>query len=156
MRTTSTALLLVAMFAVGGCSASSPSGPGSAPPPEPGGPAGVDGAGAEEEEVTEYTYAANEQITVDLTMHTNSEGGRLTPFFSGYRPTIEFESQDQSAECTTQLPVELSEFAPGETHMVVLECDTEITVHVDTPGFTLLETGTEHGSGEVVFTEEGQ
>ena len=164
MRNVPVALFLV-VLAAAGCSTDSPGGPGSAPPPESGGSASgkeesgdsvaVEGAEGGQEEVTEYVYAVKEQITVDLTMYTNSEGGRLTPFFSGYRPVIEFDHQEQSASCSVQLPQGLSEFAPGESHVVGLECDTEITVHVDTPGFTLLETKAPHGAGEVVFTEEG-
>ncbi|WP_285729737.1 hypothetical protein [Nocardiopsis sp. ATB16-24] len=159
MRNVPVALFLVVLAATG-CSTDSPDGPGSAPPPESGGSVeeGSGGSVAEEEgreEVTEYVYAVNEQITVDLTMYPNSEGGRLTPFFSGYRPVIEFDHQEQSASCSVQLPEGLSEFAPGESHVVGLECDTEITVHVDTPGFTLMETKAPHGAGEVVFTEEG-
>ncbi len=154
MRNVPVALFLVVLAATG-CSTDSPGGPGSAPPPESGGSVAVEGAEGGQEEVTEYVYAVKEQITVDLTMYTNSEGGRLTPFFSGYRPVIEFDHQEQSASCSVQLPEGLSEFAPGESHVVGLECDTEITVHVDTPGFTLLETKAPHGAGEVVFTEEG-
>lgn len=102
--------------------------------------------------VTEHTYAPDEQITVDLTMHGGDDGGRTTPFLSGYQPTIEFEHQEQTAECTAQLPVELQEFPPGESHAIGLRCGTEVTVHADAPGFRLLEGGTEYGTGEVVLT----
>lgn len=142
MRATPLALVLGVLLAVAGCSGD----PGPEAPPTD--------AAATEEPPDEHTYAPGLQITVELTMNGSGDGGRSTPFFSGYRPTIGFEHRDQSAECSAQLPVELREFPPGETHMIGLECDTEVTVHVDAPGFTLSEDGAELGSGEVIFTGE--
>ncbi|OOC55690.1 MULTISPECIES: hypothetical protein [Nocardiopsis] len=105
-----------------------------------------------EEPVTEHTYEPGRQITVDLTMPAGNDGGRTTPFFSGYRTTVRFEHRDQTAECTALLPVDLREFRPGESHLIGLECDTGVTVSVDAPGLTLLDGDDETGSGEVVFT----
>ncbi|MFD3684494.1 hypothetical protein ACFWTE_06710 [Nocardiopsis sp. NPDC058631] len=107
-----------------------------------------------EDEPTEHVFAAGEQITADLTMY-DGDDGRRTPFFSGYRPTIEFRHTGRSGECGVRLPVDLREFSPGETHMVVLECDMEVVVPVDDPGFALVEEGVERGTGEVVPTGEG-
>lgn len=109
-------------------------------------------AGTEEEAVERF-YAASEQITVELTLYSTDDGGRSTPFFSGYRPTVEFDHLDQSVGCSVQLPAELDQFTPGETHLVGLECNEDVTVHVDEPGLTLVESGKENGEGEVVFTE---
>ncbi|WP_150240738.1 hypothetical protein [Nocardiopsis quinghaiensis] len=132
-------LALVALLLASGCH-----GDGEAPPVEEAVPA--------EGPVTEHTYGPGRQITVDLTMRAGDDGGRTTPFFSGYRTTVRFEHRDQVAGCTARLPVGTREFRPGESHVIGLECDTEVTVHVDAPGLALLDGDDEHGSGEVVFT----
>ncbi len=138
MRATPPLLVLGALLAVTGCYGG---GDGSG-----GLPADIPTGGTSRE----YTYQPGEQITVDLTMHAD---GRTTPFLSGYQPTIEFAYQEQTAECSARLPVDLHEFPPGGNHVIGLDCDQEITVHTDTPGFRLLEDGTEYGTGEVVFTD---
>ncbi|WP_159943542.1 MULTISPECIES: hypothetical protein [unclassified Nocardiopsis] len=144
MRATPLALAIGALLAATGCYGGS----GSDALPEDVIPTG--------EPETEHVYAPGQQITADLTMLSGSDGGRATPFFSGYRATVRFDHEDQTAECTAQLPVELREFPPGENHVIGLECDTEVTVPVDAPGFTLLDGDQEHGSGEVLFTGEGR
>lgn len=109
------------------------------------------GTGGEEEIITEWVFAANEQISVELTMHDTEDGGRTTPFYSGYRPTAEFDHLNQSVACSVQLPADLAHFEPGQTHLVGLECAEEVTVHVDEPGLVLIESGKESGEGEVIF-----
>ena len=106
-----------------------------------------------EEESTERVFAANEQITVELTMYDTDDGGRSTPFFSGFRPTVEFDHLNQSVTCSVQLPADLDHFEPGQTHLVGLECADEVTVHVDETGLVLVEGGRENGEGEVLFPE---
>lgn len=110
-----------------------------------------DDAGQEDTEV--HTYPTGGQITVELTMYASEDRGRHTPFFSGFRPTVAFDHPDLSVTCAVQLPAELEQFAPGETHLVALECEEEVTVHVDEPGFLLIEGGKENGEGVVVFTD---
>lgn len=105
------------------------------------------------EEPQERTYAVGEQITVELTMYSTEDGGRHSPFFSGYRPTIEFDHLGRSSTCSVQLPVDLEQFDPGGTHLVGLECDAEIVVHPDEVGFALIEGGKENGEGVVLLTE---
>lgn len=143
MRTIPIALLAVAaLVAVAGCSSDEPdpsSGSGGVEEGAP--PAG-----------SEQTFEPGRQITVELTMNASGDGGRSTSFFSGYRPTIEFEYQEQSTTCYAQLPVDLREFPPGETHRIGLECDDAVAAHPDTPAFTLLEGGDALGTGEIVFT----
>lgn len=109
------------------------------------------GASEPEEEITEWIFAANEQISVELTMYDSDDGGRSTPFFSGFRPTVEFDHLNQSVACSVQLPAELDHFEPGQTHLVGLECADEVTVHVEETGLVLIEGGKENGEGEVVF-----
>ncbi|MFD6950179.1 hypothetical protein A6A08_21830 [Nocardiopsis sp. TSRI0078] len=146
MRPTPLALFaLLTLLLAPGCHGGDGGG-GAAPPEEEALPV--------EEPVTEHTYGPGRQITVDLTMYAGEDGGRTTPFFSGYRTTVRFEHRGQVAGCTARLPVELGEFRPGESHVIGLECDTEVTVHVDVPGLALLDGDDEHGSGKVVFTEE--
>ncbi|WP_017582751.1 hypothetical protein [Nocardiopsis valliformis] len=111
------------------------------------------GAGEPEEEITEWVFAAGDQITVELTLYSEADGGRSTPVYSGYRPTVEFDHLGQSVACSVQLPADVSPFEPGETHLVGLECAEEVTVHVDDPGFVLIEGGKENGEGEAVFTD---
>ena len=142
MRTSPvTALALVALLMTAGCTAETPEEPRE------------EAAAGEEAEPVERVFGVGEQITVDLTLHATEDGGRSTPFFSGYRPTVEFDHLDQSVACSVQLPADLDQFAPGETHLVGLECDDEVTVHVDEPDLVLVESGKENGEGEVVFTE---
>ena len=143
MRTISIALLWAAtLIAAAGCSAD-----GQAPAPGTGGiEEGAPPAGGEQ------TFEPGRQITVELTMAASDDGGRNTSFFSGYRPTVEFDYEEQSTMCYAQLPVELREFPPGETHRVGLECEDEVAVHPDTPGFRFVESGRAVGEGEVVFT----
>lgn len=115
-----------------------------------------DGPGGQEdgqEEIVEWVFGTGEQITVELTMYSTEDGGRSTLFFSGYRPTVEFDYLGQSVDCSVQLPAELDGFYPGETHLVGLECVEAVTVHVDEQGFVLIESGKENGEGEVIFTE---
>ncbi|GAA1116121.1 hypothetical protein [Nocardiopsis metallicus] len=111
------------------------------------------GAEGAEEEVTEWVFAAGDQITVELTLYSEADGGRSTPVYSGYRPSVEFDHLGQSVACSVQLPADVSPFEPGETHLVGLECAEEVTVHVDDPGFVLIEGGKENGEGEAVFTD---
>lgn len=137
---------LVILLAVSGCASEAPE------EPQEGGAETAPSA-EKEDEAVERVFGTGEQITVDLTLYATEDGGRSTPFFSGYRPTAEFDHLDQSVSCSVQLPAGLDQFAPGETHMVGLECDEEVTVHVGEPGLVLVESGKENGGGEVVFTE---
>lgn len=159
-----TVLALVAVLTAAGCSSETPE---ETPeraveaPEEVVDEATDDGSAADgpvgqedgEEEVVEWVFGAGEQITVELTLYSEADGGRSTPFFSGYRPTVDFDYLGQSAACSVQLPADLDRFEPGETRLVGLECAEEVTVHVDDQGFVLIESGKENGEGEVVFTE---
>jgi translation elongation factor EF-Tu-like GTPase len=131
-----------ALVAVAGCSSDEPgSSSGNGGVEEGAPPAG-----------SEQTFEAGRQITVELTMAESGDGGRITSFFSGYRPTVEFEYEEQSTTCYAQLPVDLREFPPGETHRIGLECDDAVAAHPDTPGFQLVESGKTVGTGVIVFT----
>lgn len=155
-----TALALAGLLTAAGCASQ---GPGADPNgeeavgvPEEGADTDQAGGGLvaeEEEEVVEWVFEAGEQITVELTMYSEADGGRSTPVFSGYRPTVEFDHLGQSLTCAVQLPSDASPFEPGDTHLVGLECVDSVTVHVDEPGFVLVEGGKENGGGEVVLTE---
>ncbi|MGW8528640.1 MULTISPECIES: hypothetical protein [Nocardiopsidaceae] len=138
MRATPSLLALGALLLAAGC------GGGEAQDPP---------AATAEAEPTEYVFAPGDRITVELTMY-DGEDGRRTPFFSGYRPSIEFGHGGPAVECGAHLPVDLREFPPGETHTIVLECGSEVAVPVDDPGFALVEDGVERGTGEVVPTGE--
>jgi translation elongation factor EF-Tu-like GTPase len=142
MRTIPIALLTAAaLVALAGCSSDDPGSSGNGGVEEGAPPAG-----------SEQTFEAGQQITVELTMAASGDGGRSTSFFSGYRPTVQFEYEEQSTTCYAQLPVDLREFPPGETHRIGLECDDAVAAHPDTPGFELLEGDGTVGSGEIVFT----
>ncbi|MDE3720758.1 hypothetical protein PWG71_05115 [Nocardiopsis sp. N85] len=143
MRTIPIALFAAAaLVALAGCSSDEPDAASGSGGVEQGAPPTA----------TEQTFEPGRQIAVELTMLSSADGGRSTSFFSGYRPTIEFEYEEQSTECYAQLPVDLREFPPGETHRIGLECDSEILAHPETPGFRVLEGGEETGTGVVVFT----
>ncbi|KOX16978.1 hypothetical protein [Nocardiopsis sp. NRRL B-16309] len=141
MRFLAPFLVLASALSAGGCS--------PAPEPERGG-----STSGPEEVPAEQAYAAGDRITADLTMHPTEEGGRSTPFYSGYRPDIAFGPDGQESACAVQLPDDLSEFAPGETHMVVFECSEDVLVDSAAPEFVLWESGQERGVGDVVFTGE--
>jgi len=138
MRATPPTLVLGVLLLATACGAG-----GDDTPPDAAADAGPPG---------EQVFAPGEQITVDLTMY-DGEAGRATPFFSGYRPTVAFAHGDQTVACAAQLPVDLREFPAGQTHVIGLECDAEVTVPVDEPEFVLLEDGVERGVGTVVFTD---
>lgn len=160
MRTIIAALAFPTLLLAAGCTlpADEPEPTDTAEEAVRGDGTGESGAGdrasdQETEETQERTYAVGEQITVELTMRSNEEGGRHTPFFSGYRPTVEFDHLEQSVACSVQLPADLERFEPGQTHLVSLECAGEIVGHPDDAGFVLVESGKENGEGTVVFTE---
>jgi len=151
-----------ALVAAAGCAPEGPeadvgAGPGdgvAAAAEGSGGSAGEGSSGpGETEETVVWVFGVGEQISVELTLHSGEDGGRGTPVFSGYRPTVEFDHLDQSVDCALQLPSTVGSFEPGDTHLVGLECDEEVTVHVDELGFVLTEGGKENGDGEVVLTE---
>lgn len=144
MRTVSVALTLAVPLALSGCSAGNAEDPG----PEPAESA------ADQEEPEEHPYGAGEQITVDLTLLPTDEGGRVSPFFSGYQGTVDFGTESPGVDCSLRLPADLDEFVPGDSHMVVLECTEDVVVHVTETGVSLVEDGDEIGRGDVVFTEE--
>ena len=164
MRTLLIALAFPSLLLAAGCAASTDE-PESTEPVESaetaggtgetaqGEGAGGEGGTGETEEEQERTYAVGEQITVELTMYSAEDGGRQTAFFSGYRPTIEFDHLDLSVTCAVQLPTDLERFEPGQTHLVGLECVDEVVAHPDEAGFVLLEGGKENGAGAVVFTQ---
>lgn len=156
MRTSSVIALAVVALVAAGCASGTPEesvGEG----PEEGSEAVTetsDGTTEDEsDEVVEWVFGVGEQISVELTLYSGDDGGRGTPVFSGYRPTVEFDHLGQSVPCSLQLPSNVSPFEPGDTHLVGLECDEEVTVHVDELGFVLTEGGKENGDGEVVLTE---
>lgn len=108
---------------------------------------------AAEAATDEHTYPPHAEMSVELATVGSDDGGRLTSFFSGYRVAVEFDHAEQSSECTVQLPEELAEFRPGETHLIVLECVDEIVVPASETGFTALENEREIGRGDVVLTD---
>jgi translation elongation factor EF-Tu-like GTPase len=131
---------LFAVLLATGCSGEAGAGPGPAPAGSRG-PAEVPRA---------HAYAAGEPITADLTMLPTGDGGRRTPFRSGYRPGVVFESEGREVACAVLLPDGLDAFPPGETHTVVFECADAVAV--EATGFTLVEHGRERGRGDVVLT----
>lgn len=144
------AVLFLASCATGGGGTSSPGGEEPAAPEEDVSTA-VDPA--DEPTAEEHLYQPHAEMSVELTIMGSDDGGRHTPFFSGYGMTVEFDHADQSSRCTAQLPEGLPEFPPEETHVIVLECDEEIVVPVAETGFTALERDRRIGEGDVVFTE---
>lgn len=108
---------------------------------------------AAEATADEYVYPPRAEMSVELTIRGSDDGGRHTSFFSGYRMTVEFDHAEQSSECTAQLPEELPEFRPEETHLIVLECVDEIVVPVAETGCTAWENERQIGRGDVVFTD---
>lgn len=141
MRVLASFLLLAATLCAAGCS--------RAPEAEPGGP-----DGGPEGVPDQQVYASGEPFAADLTMYPAEEGGRRTPFRTGYRPDAGFGPDGPRIACAVRLPADLPEFPPGETHLVVFECSDDVVVDTGAPEFVLWEDAHERGSGEVVFTGE--
>lgn len=148
MRSTSFAVLASVLIVLTGCSdGSGDAGPASgtdtttpASPPETSATATAE----------TFTFTGKQRIPVRLTMNARDDGGRHTPFFGGYRPTVRFGEGDSAIDAVCAVDTRgLDEFAPGAMHVVDLRCTSTVTVHEGALDFIILEGGREVGAGTV-------
>jgi elongation factor Tu len=79
---------------------------------------------------------------------TREEGGRHSPFFSGYRPQFYFRTTDVTG--TVSLPQGVEMCMPGDTTTIEIELSPEKPVAMDTDlRFAIREGGKTVGSGRV-------
>lgn len=101
---------------------------------------------------TVYTFGRGEQIPVELTTAAPESGVPAEPFPSGTVAEVSFSHLDQSAECTVVLPEGLAEIGPGETQLVVLECDGEVETSVLAPQVVVVGEDNGTARGRVVLS----
>ncbi len=77
---------------------------------------------------------------------SKEEGGRHTPFFSGYRPQFYFRTTDVTGQCTLPQGVEM--VMPGDNLRVVIELGTPIAME-EKLRFAIREGGKTVGQGVV-------
>lgn len=118
--------------------------PGPTPPEE------VSAEDAEPETV--HTFGRGEEIPVELTAAAPEDGVPAEPFPSGSEAEVSFSHLEQSAECTVVLPEGQAEIGPGETRLVVLECDGEVETSVLAPQVVVVGEDAGTARGRVVLT----
>lgn len=100
---------------------------------------------------TVHTFGRGEEIPVELTAAAPEDGVPAEPWLSGSEAEVSFSHLEQSAECTVVLPEGHAGIGPGETRLVVLECDDEVEASVLAPQVVVAgDAGTAHG--RVVLT----
>jgi elongation factor Tu len=87
---------------------------------------------------------AYKKFSAQVTMSTREEGGRHTPFFDGYRPSIHIRSVDIPG--SIKLPYGMSMGIPGESIEVEVELNVPVALEIGTK-FALREAGRTVGSG---------
>lgn len=87
---------------------------------------------------------AYKKFSAQVTMHTREEGGRHTPFFDGYHPSIYIRSVDITG--SIKLPYGISMGIPGESLEVEIELGVPVALEVGTK-FSLRESGRTVGTG---------
>jgi elongation factor Tu len=89
------------------------------------------------------------KFTCDVYILTKEEGGRHTPFFSGYRPQFYFRTTDVTGQVTLPQGVEMA--MPGETiNGMTVELDENKPIAMDEGlRFAIREGGRTVGSGVV-------
>lgn len=100
-----------------------------------------------------HTYAAREALRTCITLHSQADGGRRTPVYSGYRPEVRL-TRDADAQAPLRCAVRLDEDGgaePGTRVAAALVCDEPVEIGSDAPGFVLVEGGREVGSGTVIL-----
>ncbi|MDR0752827.1 MAG: elongation factor Tu [Mycoplasmataceae bacterium] len=75
------------------------------------------------------------------------EGGRHTPFFSGYRPQFYFRTTDVTGTITLKQGVEM--VIPGDNQELTIELLTPVAIEKDTK-FSIREGGRTIGAGTIV------
>ncbi|WP_052667430.1 hypothetical protein [Nitriliruptor alkaliphilus] len=106
---------------------------------------GEDGEAADEPR----TFAAGEEIAVQVSWLASDDGGRRTGVFGGYRGTLTFPAHDPMT-CTVGAPAEGGSMDPGTTHEVALTCPEDVTVAPGEETFTVEEGGRLVGDGLVL------
>jgi elongation factor Tu len=81
---------------------------------------------------------------------SNEEGGRHTPFFSGYKPQFFFKTTNVTGEI--RLPDGIEMVMPGDNASVAVNLDKPVAFDIGSH-FAILEGGKTVGSG--VITEVG-
>ncbi|MEE2033537.1 hypothetical protein [Rhodococcus chondri] len=106
-------------------------------------------AGAEPPADEVVTFTVGETIPVTVTLRSADDGGRSTPFYSGYRPQVLFASSPDPVPCTFSSPD--GGFPPDTTADIEITCAHDVTVEPAQAGFVFEESGREVGSGSVAL-----
>lgn len=117
---------------------------------EGGAEGGADDAAADGEVSDEpRTFAAGEEIAVEVTWIASDDGGRRTGVFGGYRGTLTFVHHDPM-DCSFGGPAEGGRMEPGTSHEVAITCAEDLTLAPHLGMFTVAEGGRLVGDGRVL------
>lgn len=100
-----------------------------------------------------YAYARRADIRACVTFHTQSDGGRRTPVFGGYRPVVRFADVHGAIVATPACALRFDAqgaVEPGSTVAAYLKCEEPVAIG-DGSAFALVEGGREVGIGTVVL-----
>ena len=86
------------------------------------------------------------QFSAEIHMLKTEEGGRHTPFFSGYNPQFYFETTDIKGSIL--LPSNIEKVYPGDTVNVTIELLSPVTIKIGTE-FTINDSARKVGFGTV-------
>jgi elongation factor Tu len=87
------------------------------------------------------------KFTAQVYALKKEEGGRATPFFSGYRPQFYFRTTDVTGTITLKQGVEM--VMPGDNAELTIELISPVAIEKDTK-FSVREGGRTVGAGTVV------
>ena len=82
---------------------------------------------------------------------SKDEGGRHTPFFSGYKPQFFFRTTNVTGE--VQLPVEIEMVMPGDNAAIAVNLDKPVAFDIGSH-FAIREGGKTVGSGVITQVVE--
>lgn len=104
-------------------------------------------------------FASRNAIPACIAFRPTAEGGRKSPVFRGYRPTVSFATPDAApAAATAQVctfAFEARSVAPGSTVAGTLTCNESAEVFAEANAFAVFEGGRTVATGHVVFPEDG-
>jgi elongation factor Tu len=92
------------------------------------------------------SVTAKSEVEVELCVLTKEDGGRHTPFFSNYRPVVQFGTT--TIPSTVTLPAGVEMVMPGDNLTVTLKLDTPVVLETGSV-LTLTEGGRVIGLGKV-------
>jgi elongation factor Tu len=114
---------------------------------------GVEREGVERGQVlaAPKSITPHKKFQAEVYVLTKEEGGRHTPFFTGYRPQFYFRTTDVTGQCT--LPEGTEMIMPGDNATMDVELITPIAME-EKQRFAIREGGKTVGAGVVVSITE--